>query len=109
MVEDYRDDPSFWSVKLYDPGPGRELDPALKGSLMLHALRRTVGDEAFFTTLRTRTHDHAYGNAPFRQFEALATRISGKDLKGFFAAWVSGTVIQPEKYLYPGSLDRAAG
>ncbi|MFF8919187.1 M1 family metallopeptidase [Streptomyces sp. NPDC015032] len=108
-VEDYRDDPSFWSVKLYDPGPGRELDPALKGSLMLHALRRTVGDEAFFGTLRTWTHDHAYGNASFREFEALAAKVSGKDLKGFFAAWVDGTVIPPEKYLYPGSLGRVAG
>ncbi|MFD4763762.1 M1 family metallopeptidase [Streptomyces sp. NPDC058439] len=111
VVEDYRDDPSFWSVKLYDPGLGRELDSALysKGSLMLHALRRTVGDEAFFTTLRTWTHDHAYGNASFRQFEALAAKISGKDLKGFFAAWVDGTVIPPEKYLYPGSLGKTAG
>ncbi|OKJ29407.1 M1 family metallopeptidase [Streptomyces sp. CB01580] len=105
-VEDYRDDPSFWSVKLYDPGPGRELDSALyfKGSLMLHALRRTVGDEAFFRTLRTWTHDHAYGNASFRQFEALAAKVSGKDLKGFFAAWVDGTVIPAERYLYPGDL-----
>ncbi|WP_335933529.1 M1 family metallopeptidase [Streptomyces sp. PTD5-9] len=105
-VEDNRNDPSFWSVRLYDPGPGRELDSALyfKGSLMLHALRRTVGDEAFFTTLRTWTHDHAYGNASFRQFEALAAKVSGKDLKGFFGAWADGTVIPPEKYLYPGGL-----
>ncbi|MFE5096329.1 M1 family metallopeptidase [Streptomyces sp. NPDC056638] len=105
-VEDSRDDPSFWSTKLYDPGQGRELASALyfKGSLMLHALRRTVGDDAFFRTLRTWTRDHAYGNASFRQFEALAARVSGKDLKGFFGAWVDGTVIPPEKYLYPGSL-----
>ncbi|WP_405683961.1 hypothetical protein [Streptomyces sp. NBC_00057] len=57
-----------------------------------------------FRTLRTWTRDHAYGNASFRQFEALAARDSGKDLKGFFGAWVDGTVIPPEKYLYPGSL-----
>ncbi|MFF9351209.1 M1 family metallopeptidase [Streptomyces sp. NPDC014734] len=109
-VEDYRNDPSFWSVRLYDPGPGRELDPALysKGSLMLHALRRTVGDEAFFGTLRTWTHDHAYGNASFRRFEALAAKVSGQDLRGFFAAWVDGTVVPPEKYLYPGSLAESA-
>ncbi|MFF9509675.1 M1 family metallopeptidase [Streptomyces sp. NPDC014724] len=110
-IEDYRDDPSFWSTRLYDPGPGKELDSALyfKGSLMLHALRRTVGDEAFFRTLRTWTHDHAYGNASFRQFEALAAKVSGKDLKGFFGAWVDGTVIPPAKYLYPGSLGSPTG
>ncbi|MFB6716872.1 MULTISPECIES: M1 family metallopeptidase [unclassified Streptomyces] len=110
-IEDYRGDPSFWSTRLYDPGPGKELDSALyfKGSLMLHALRRTVGDEAFFRTLRTWTRDHAYGNASFRQFEALAAKVSGKDLKGFFGAWVDGTVIPPAKYLYPGSLGSPTG
>ncbi|MGQ7752682.1 M1 family metallopeptidase [Streptomyces sp. WC2508] len=109
-VEEYRNDPSFWSVKLYDPGPGKELDGALyfKGSLMLHALRRTVGDEAFFRTLRTWTRDHAYGNASFRQFETLAAKVSGKDLKGFFTAWADGTVIPPHKYLYPGTLGTPA-
>ncbi|MFF8710545.1 M1 family metallopeptidase [Streptomyces sp. NPDC015184] len=105
-VEASADDPSFWSVRLYDPGPGRELDATLyfKGSLMLHALRRTVGDGAFFGTLRTWTRVHAHGNASFRQFEALAAKVSGKDLRGFFAAWVDGTVVPPRKYLYPGSL-----
>ncbi|MFF2964142.1 M1 family metallopeptidase [Streptomyces sp. NPDC057963] len=105
-VEENKDDPSFWSTRLYDPGQGKELDSALyfKGSLMLHALRRTVGDDAFFGTLKTWTHDHAYGNASFRQFEALAAKVSGKDLTGFFGAWVDGTVVPPAKYLYPGSL-----
>ncbi|MER5362952.1 hypothetical protein [Streptomyces sp. NPDC002785] len=76
---------------------------------MLHALRRTVGDDAFFRTLKSWTRDHAYGNASFRQFEALAAKVSGKDLKGFFGAWVDGTVIPTEKYLYPGSLGTPAG
>ncbi|MDH6711140.1 aminopeptidase N [Kitasatospora sp. MAA19] len=106
-----KDNPSYWSTKLYDPGKGRELDPALyfKGSLMLHALRRTVGDDAFFTTLRRWTADHAYGNASFPQFEALAAQVSGKDLKGFFDAWVHGTTIPAKEYLYPGALAALAG
>ncbi|MFF8915580.1 M1 family metallopeptidase [Streptomyces sp. NPDC015032] len=109
-VEANKNDPSFWSTKLYDPGRGKELDSALyfKGSMMLHALRRTVGDDAFFATLKAWTHDHAYSNASFRQFEALAAKVSGKDLKGFFGAWVDSTVIPPAKYLYPGSLGAPA-
>jgi aminopeptidase N len=106
LIDENKDDPSYWSTKLYDPGPGKELDPALydKGSLMLHALRRTVGDDAFFDTLRRWTRDHAYGNASFPQFEALAAEVSGKDLKGFFDAWAHGTTIPPKQYLYPGGL-----
>ncbi|MEU3714370.1 M1 family metallopeptidase [Streptomyces catenulae] len=106
VVDENKDDPAYWATKLYDPGVGKELDPALydKGSLMLHALRRTVGDDAFFATLKRWTHDHAYGNASFPQFEALAAEVSGKDLKGFFDAWAHGTKIPPKQYLYPGSL-----
>ncbi|MFF9481972.1 M1 family metallopeptidase [Streptomyces sp. NPDC014733] len=105
-IDDLKNDPKFWSIKLYDPGAGKELHPDLyeKGALMLHALRRTVGDDAFFGTLKRWTHDHAYGNASFPQFEALAAKVSGKDLKGFFDAWVRGGKIPPKQYLYPGSL-----
>ncbi|MCB5910010.1 M1 family metallopeptidase [Streptomyces pinistramenti] len=110
-VETNKDTPSYWATKLYDPGQGKELDFGLyfKGALMLHALRRTIGDDAFFTTLRRWTGDHAYGNASFPQFEALAAKVSHKDLKGFFDAWVRGTTLPPKQYLYPGSLGTPAG
>ncbi|MFE7588450.1 M1 family metallopeptidase [Kitasatospora sp. NPDC057512] len=110
-VEANRNTPEFWSTKLYDPGQGKELAQALyfKGSLMMHALRRTVGDDAFFGTLKRWTADHAYGNASFPQFEALAAKVSGKDLKGFFDAWAHSTTIPPKQYLYPGTLTPPAG
>ncbi|MFI6472779.1 M1 family metallopeptidase [Streptomyces sp. NPDC050516] len=106
LIKENKDNPAYWSTKLYDPGKGKELDPALyfKGSLMLHALRRTVGDDAFFNTLRSWTSSHAYGNASFPEFEALAAKVSGKDLEGFFDAWAHGTTIPPKQYLYPGGL-----
>ncbi|WP_347336104.1 M1 family aminopeptidase [Streptomyces sp. Root264] len=99
---------------MYDPGQGRELDSALyfKGSMMLHALRRTVGDAAFFGTLKRWQRDHRYGNASWPQFEALIEKVSGKDLTGFFSSWVHGTTVPEKKYLFPGSLgslDPAAG
>ncbi|MFF0516874.1 M1 family metallopeptidase [Streptomyces sp. NPDC004250] len=105
-VERNKDDPEFWSTMLYDPGQGKELDNALysKGSLMMHALRRTVGDQDFFATLKRWTHDHAYGNASWPRFEKLVAEVSGKDLTGFFDAWVRGTTRPADPYLYPGSL-----
>jgi aminopeptidase N len=106
MVEESTADPDFWTTRLYDPGQGRELDSALysKGSMMLHALRRTVGDPAFFATLRRWQRDHRYGNASWPQFETLAEEISGNDLNGFFAAWAHGTTAPPKEYLFPGLL-----
>ncbi|MYW04295.1 M1 family metallopeptidase [Streptomyces sp. SID3343] len=107
MVEQSKANPDFWKVRLYNPGPGKELDSALydKGSMMLHALRRTVGDTAFFATLRRWQEEHRYGNASWPQFEALAKKVSARpDLNGFFEAWVHGTTVPEHKYLYPGSL-----
>jgi aminopeptidase N len=106
LVAENLGDPEYWRVKLYDPGPGRELDSALydKGALMLHALRRTVGDTAFFGTLRQWLRDHRYGNASFTQFEALAQRNTTVDLTGFFAEWAHGTTVPSPANLYPGPL-----
>ncbi|MEV6228553.1 M1 family metallopeptidase [Saccharopolyspora shandongensis] len=102
-VEKERNNPDFWSVKLYDPGPENPLHQALydKGSLMVHALRRSIGDEAFFGTLQQWQTRYAGGNASWPKFEELAKEVSGKDLDGFFEAWAHSTTIPPEQYLYP--------
>ncbi len=109
-VEEEKNNPEFWDVKLYNPGKGKELDEVLysKGALMVHALRRTVGDKAFFATLKQWTHDHRDSNATWPQFEKLAQKVSGKDLTGFFDAWAHSTKIPEKKYLYPGPLAKFA-
>jgi len=106
MLRQSIDDPDFWSTKLYDPGAGKQLHPALydKGSMMLHALRRMVGDRAFFGTLKRWQRDHRDGNASFLDFEKLAAQVSGKNLTSFFAEWAHGTAKPSEENLRPGSL-----
>ena len=47
-------------------------------------LREEIGDEAFFTLLRTYTAAFADGNATTEDFIALAEEISGRDLEEFF-------------------------
>ncbi|MEU2282476.1 M1 family metallopeptidase [Streptomyces sp. NPDC013178] len=110
MLEEAAQDPEFWTTRLYDPGAGNELASALygKGSMMLHALRRTVGDTAFFGTLKRWQREHRYGNASWPQFEALAQQVSGKNLTGFFGAWAHGTTVPAKQYLYPGPLGALA-
>jgi hypothetical protein len=105
-VAEHRDDPAFWSVTIYDPGRDRPLDGALyeRGSLMLHALRRTVGDAMFFTILRDWLTGHRYGNASWPDFERFGAQRSGADLTGFFQAWAHGSTIPAAKYLLPGPL-----
>jgi aminopeptidase N len=83
------DDP-FWQVTIGDPGVAHEFDTPVydRGAMALHALRLAVGDDAFFTILRTWAAQHAHGNGTVAQFEALAQAISGQDLGALFTAWL---------------------
>jgi aminopeptidase N len=62
-----------------------------RGALTLGALRKTVGDTAFFTILKRWAADRAGGNGTTDQFIALAEEVSGQQLDGFFQAWLYGT------------------
>ncbi|MHA6757856.1 M1 family metallopeptidase [Streptacidiphilus sp. PAMC 29251] len=96
-----KDDPAFWKDPLYDPGADSFYGGAYTvGPLMLHALRRTVGDAVFFRTLRDFLREHTYGNASWSDFEQLAHKESGQDLAGFFQAWAHSTTVPADKYLY---------
>ncbi|MFG1703882.1 M1 family metallopeptidase [Nonomuraea sp. M3C6] len=59
-----------------------------RGGMTLHALRRAVGDETFFKLLKTWSADHRYGHVTTEQFIDLAQRLSGKDLRPLFDAWL---------------------
>lgn len=80
----------FWQVLPGDPGPDNQFHDAVyeRGAMTLQALRATVGDDAFFTILRTWAARHKDGTATTAQFVALAERISGEQLDGLFTTWL---------------------
>jgi len=80
----------FWSPPPGDPGPEHLFAGSvyLRGAMTLHALRRTVGDRAFFTVLRRWYAGNRNGTADTADFVALAERVSGRDLGGLFDAWL---------------------
>jgi len=85
-----------WRVQLpslgppLDPGPDSLFDPAVyeRGAATLHALRRTVGDDAFFATLQTYVERFSGGTASTDDFITVAEDVSGTDLTAFFDAWL---------------------
>ena len=83
-------DDSFWQLRIGDPGASAIFAIPVydRGAMTLQALRHRVGDEAFWTTLRTWAADHAGGNASTEEFVGLAEQVSGQDLTGFFDAWL---------------------
>ncbi|MEV4317707.1 M1 family metallopeptidase [Actinocrispum sp. NPDC049592] len=80
----------FWQFVVAEPGSGNEFNGAVydRGGITLQALRTKIGDDAFFTLLKTWTAQHRYGNATIEQFIALAEKISGKPLFDFFQTWL---------------------
>jgi aminopeptidase N len=84
------DDAPIWTTAPADPGVPELFGDAVydRGAMTLHQLRRVVGDDDFFTILRTWTADHRYGNGTTEEFTALAEKISGQDLSALFQAWL---------------------
>jgi aminopeptidase N len=59
-----------------------------RGALTLHALRRTVGDRAFFAILREWTGTYRHATATTDAFAAVAQRHTAVDLGPLFAGWL---------------------
>jgi aminopeptidase N len=73
-----------------DPGGDLLFDISVydRGALTLHVLRDAIGDDDFFTVLRTWVERHGGGSASTADFEALAEEVSGQDLGPLFDAWL---------------------
>jgi aminopeptidase N len=58
------------------------------GAVVLHALRKTIGDDLFFTLLRRWVADNNGQSRTTEDFVALAGVVTGQDLTEFFAMWL---------------------
>ena len=60
-----------------------------KGAWILHMLRGMIGDEAFWTGIRSYYRAHQDGHATTADFRREMERASGKDLRVFFDQWLT--------------------
>ena len=59
-----------------------------KGAWVLHMLRSSLGDDAFFCGIRAYYDSHKNSVASTENLRAALEKASGKDLRAFFARWV---------------------
>jgi len=85
----------------FDPGVASVFSARVytRGAMVLHGLRREVGDESFFRILRSWGEAHHDGNASTADFTAHAAQVAGRDLTGFFDDWLYAPVT-PEVAVY---------
>lgn len=67
----------------------------LRGGMTLQALRERVGDDDFFTILRTWIDEHRDDTASTEDFVALSERVSGEELDDLFDEWLYSST-QPD-------------
>jgi aminopeptidase N len=80
-----------WQVLPGDPGADNQFsDFAVytRGALALHALRTTVGDDAFFAILKAWVAAREYSDGTIDQFIGIAEKVSGKPLHDLFQQWL---------------------
>ncbi|REJ80531.1 MAG: hypothetical protein DWQ44_06140 [Bacteroidetes bacterium] len=58
-----------------------------KGGLVLHMLRKYVGDEAFFRSLELYLQRHAHSTAEIPNLRLIFEEVTGEDLNWFFDQW----------------------
>ncbi|MGY3517055.1 M1 family metallopeptidase [Micromonospora sp. PTRAS2] len=89
---------SVWRTPPGRPGAANLFGDSVyqRGAMTVHALRTTVGDEAFFRIVRGWAADRRDGNVTTADFVAHAEQVSGRQLDALFDAWLYGTE-QPER------------
>lgn len=62
-----------------------------KGAMVLHQLRKELGDALFFKSVREYLQKMRYKNASVEDFIETVRNVSGKNLDWFFAQWFYGS------------------
>ncbi len=76
-----------------------------KGGWVLHMLRGVIGDDAFFSGIRSYYGGHAGGNASTDDLRAAMEAASGRELGWFFEQWLErpGYPVLAEEHRWDGA------
>jgi hypothetical protein len=104
-----------WAIQQSDEGPvylgyrlghikgeGRVFRAIIynKGAMVLHMLRRFVGDKTFFAGVRRFYTVWKYRKAGTNDFRVAMEESGASDLTPFFEAWIYGTTIPELRFTY---------
>ncbi|MFE6924938.1 M1 family metallopeptidase [Nocardia sp. NPDC057663] len=106
-IAKFRDEPEFWEIALANPGAGDEFTSVYyRGPLFLHALRKLLGEDVFFTAIRDFVSTRRDGHASMPEFRQFLQSRTSMPLGEFLGEWLDSTSPPREAFLYPGTLGR---
>ena len=77
-----------WSTASPTPEQMFEFNSYDGGAVILHALRKTIGDDLFFAVLQRWVTENNGSSRTTADFIELANRVSDQDLTEFFSTWL---------------------
>ncbi|MEV0445121.1 M1 family metallopeptidase [Streptomyces spectabilis] len=82
--------PDYWRIPPGDPSPAHLLSTQVyeRGAMAAHVLRRSIGDDAFISCLRTWCADHRHHHGSLSQFLATAAGVSKADTAAIMQPWL---------------------
>jgi len=86
--------------QLNDQSPAYRSVIFYKGAYVYHMLRSTIGDDKFFSLIKNYYTNFHGKNAGIEDFEALADKAAGSNMRGFFGLWVDSTGVPEFKVDY---------
>lgn len=84
----YDEIPVLQAGRLADFSPEIYSLAGSKGAMILNMLRFTIGDEAFFATLKQFAEKHAWSSVVTTDFREVAEAVTGESLQAFFIQWL---------------------
>src|SRR5215216_3829267 len=87
-------------AQLNDQSPAYRSIVFYKGAYVYHMLRSAIGDEKFFNLIKNFYQTYKGQNASIDDFETLANKAAGSNMRGFFAMWVDSTGVPEFKVEY---------
>ncbi|WP_442929036.1 M1 family metallopeptidase [Mycobacterium sp. MS1601] len=83
------------NLLLSDPGPRDMFDDRVykRGALLLHALRKRIGDKNFFALLQNWTTRYRHSTVVTDDFTGLAANYSDQSLRPLWQAWLYSTAV----------------
>jgi hypothetical protein len=74
-----------------------------KGAMVLHMLRRLVGDDFFFAGIQQFYQEWKFRKAGTNDFRIVMERVTKRDLAAFFDAWIHDTAVPQIRFTFTTS------
>jgi tetratricopeptide (TPR) repeat protein len=87
-------------AQLNDQSPAYRSVIFYKGAYIYHMLRGLIGDDKFLNLIKTYYSTYKGQNTSIDEFEALADKVSGTNLRSFFGLWIDSTGVPEFKVDY---------